>query len=1055
MRVCDSHLLLRLAAYPRLLVLTAMLVGVAQPILAQDRVGIGRPVTLRSGADGIRLSGAYPIGDFSLELEIAYRDPGSVLSAWRGPNPPDGAWSLAILADGHLRFQVWDRGAWQSLTSSHALRPGTSSVVRLLRSGWVTRFVFDAPEAAATPLPVQLSGSDAYVGGYRANGVVAVSPDEASAVGTITVRHFGPLRMPLGEAELVNGSTAIASGDGRAEVPSGTRTDASRGNRTAAGREAASSADRAAAPRAGPAPGRLLQEQLLSPSGADQTVAYGDLVRVTVPAGVLSTRAALRIAEAPPLPPPPARLLKPGAEFDIAIGTQHEFRQDLTIELRYDPARLPARIPAANAMIVMSWDPEQEIWMSERTSVDTARQVVVVRTNHLSAKRLHYVDELGWILTSEHFHLLYDRSAKGELTQAATTVVRPDGSRRKVGQSIRSVPMDSIAKLVSDALEHSWAAYAEPAMGFTMPSVPRRSMVYFEPGSDAPYKAKLSNDLFFPTSFVDSDYASSQAQIEHEAAHEYFHVVQNQYWRFVNMYRRKWWIEATADYAASAIAWRQPGRMARVPIDYFRLPILTVDGKHEYKTARLVDHLVRSRAEFKSLWDAVAAGGTDIPPDISTWLRGARRSSFEQEFRAWVATVLFDANGPLSPTYNNGQAEVPSMPEGLYMSRAVDRRAVLTIPDSQVTESFPMLDAYTAGVWGVRVRAAAGTRRLLRVERTGNTGPLLPVDAYVLRNDVRPAGGVRSAGGVERPGTSLLLPPVSDNDVLYLINVNAGNGGFGETPLRVFDAFRVHPSRPSLVGGSTQQFTIPGITERVIWSVLEGAAGGTITAAGLYRPPNRTGTFHVVATLDRDRAVTAQVTVQVAENRQSGVERTTGLYFGIGAQAKTRLMRPAVGFPATSYTRPPDIETSSFPGQLEWSGNAFTYKSSKRDNLSETTVEATGSFDATGRNLLSMTVSLSMRLLDQDPWNPGRPGVTLDVSYTVRNLPLLNIVDDSFQKKKIFYLGGEHTVPHLTGVKISKYDAWHTADEYYEFAGWMDPAALSLTIYFTQPLSSP
>jgi hypothetical protein len=49
----------------------------------------------------------------------------------------------------------------------------------------------------------------------------------------------------------------------------------------------------------------------------------------------------------------------------------------------------------------------------------------------------------------------------------------------------------------------------------------------------------------------------------------------------------------------------------------------------------------------------------------------------------------------------------------------------------------------------------------------------------------------------------------------------------------------------------------------VDWSVQEGAAGGTVTPAGLYTAPQDAGTYHVVATsrADRTRSAVAAVTV--------------------------------------------------------------------------------------------------------------------------------------------------------------------------------------------------
>ena len=52
-------------------------------------------------------------------------------------------------------------------------------------------------------------------------------------------------------------------------------------------------------------------------------------------------------------------------------------------------------------------------------------------------------------------------------------------------------------------------------------------------------------------------------------------------------------------------------------------------------------------------------------------------------------------------------------------------------------------------------------------------------------------------------------------------------------------------------------------TTAVTWSVQEGAAGGSITAAGLYTAPNAAATVHVIATAQADSTKSSSSTVAV------------------------------------------------------------------------------------------------------------------------------------------------------------------------------------------------
>ncbi len=78
----------------------------------------------------------------------------------------------------------------------------------------------------------------------------------------------------------------------------------------------------------------------------------------------------------------------------------------------------------------------------------------------------------------------------------------------------------------------------------------------------------------------------------------------------------------------------------------------------------------------------------------------------------------------------------------------------------------------------------------------------------------------------------------------------------------------VSPATAALLTGRTQQFTaaVSGSADTAVaWSVQEGAAGGAVTAAGLYTAPAAPGTYHVVATSHADPARAGAATVTVTQ----------------------------------------------------------------------------------------------------------------------------------------------------------------------------------------------
>ena len=82
-------------------------------------------------------------------------------------------------------------------------------------------------------------------------------------------------------------------------------------------------------------------------------------------------------------------------------------------------------------------------------------------------------------------------------------------------------------------------------------------------------------------------------------------------------------------------------------------------------------------------------------------------------------------------------------------------------------------------------------------------------------------------------------------------------------------AITISPITRTVDSCGTFQFTgtVTGSTDRaVVWSVAEGATGGSVSTSGLYTAPSSAGTYHVVATAHASSSVTARATVTVQDH---------------------------------------------------------------------------------------------------------------------------------------------------------------------------------------------
>ncbi len=129
-----------------------------------------------------------------------------------------------------------------------------------------------------------------------------------------------------------------------------------------------------------------------------------------------------------------------------------------------------------------------------------------------------------------------------------------------------------------------------------------------------------------------------------------------------------------------------------------------------------------------------------------------------------------------------------------------------------------------------------------------------------------PAGGTINPSGVytapNTPGT------------FHVVATSQGNPGRSTVAtvtvatVNIVDVSILVYSTATMPQGGMRRFTarVTGASQQdVTWSVLEGAAGGTISPSGLYTAPNRPGIFHITATAQANPSRSASVAVTVAD----------------------------------------------------------------------------------------------------------------------------------------------------------------------------------------------
>ena len=667
----------------------------------------------------------------------------------------------------------------------------------------------------------------------------------------------------------------------------------------------------ASAPPGAPAP---LVSRTLEPSSAPQLVSYQDRVGVIIPAGTLQSRQTVTISTAPNLPAHPSKAFTRLAAYDISIGTIREFKEPLTIEIAYNPSTIPSNISPDKALSVGWWDTNLKTWVKEPFAVDTTRNVIMIRTTHLTVWEAVAVVK-GWALReTEHFKIYYDIESKMEIGtnrwltadfvgstigpgledaykaydkagyNMSLTFIRPTVAGGALGTAVGGV-----AGGMLDLYAGTWwmgrpamqqgakiGAAIGSAAGFIL--VGSKTYVILDSATVSAEWNKYTGAIYVPLR------NNNLQELRHDLAHEFFHAVQNGYFSTVESgtvgdllgTNVHWWTEATADYAPVSVGLSNLDALPKITPKYFQQALPTEGNEREYITSRFIAYMAKRGVDFKAMWDAAACLActerltTTMLRRVEMYL-DQRPPNLHNRFRTFASETFFDSNSPLD--LGTGK-ELKT----LETSGAVSQNTPLSATDSTISYTFKLPADYTAQLWRIPVAFnPSQTERSLKVEVAGAmpSRDRVSVTASVLPNDQRVLTSVTTK--LLNEGSQTANVTVNKNDMLYIMAVNSLTTDLSLT-VKVTDvSLIISPPTASVEAGKNVTFTTPGVTGKVLWTVQEGASGGTISATGVYTAPDKAGTSHVMATLesDRTRTGTASVTTTKAAGTTPAVPTPT------------------------------------------------------------------------------------------------------------------------------------------------------------------------------------
>jgi hypothetical protein len=440
----------------------------------------------------------------------------------------------------------------------------------------------------------------------------------------------------------------------------------------------------------------------------------------------------------------PPRPLPKGAEalFTCQLGEakQERLKHSVLLEFPYDPTRLPVGADPESQLALAHLDPSTGTWILAATKVDTQRHVLRTRTRHLSTWSGIYI--------SNHWHISRSRRFNVVFSPGETVVMQ------QVKGPAGLIAAGDYAEILGRSLDLSLERYE--AADFNVPEGDGEEdgRIWAFLGSATAYWgtqvvesqwSAYSGNLLFPTNYED------RRQADHDAAHELFHKIQNLDLNIGSMDLRRWWIEASADYAAARIGLQQKGPITsmgesikpRYLEKTITFSIRSDDGKqpqsfHDYSTSHFIDYLVKQGADFKAMWDVVANPswgdlGDAIDP-LDKYLRGRFGAShgLDSYYRDFAQFYLFDSQSPMH-----------KLPNGFFEDVASQKLTLTSgLRSGNLAASLEAL--HSAQVFAVRAAAEKDKpTRKIKVGLAPGSGSGILAYAYLLKPS-GPGGAMKS-----------------------------------------------------------------------------------------------------------------------------------------------------------------------------------------------------------------------------------------------------------------------------------------------------------------------
>lgn len=483
----------------------------------------------------------------------------------------------------------------------------------------------------------------------------------------------------------------------------------------------------------------LLKSEDIVDVSKENSISHGDDIKVTIPSETIKSPEKVSISLLKEYNKPPEYMGENIAFYDISIGNISSFDKSIAVELPYNPADIPSGWSAQETLSGLHWNKDTYQWENIPIVVDADRKKAIIYTKNLSPVGLNIQKKGIDKVENDKFRVVFNNDNN--------TYSKEWKNQADMAQSVLDNLTESYGKFVTDR-------------GFKEPGLLTKS--WLAGGRMVVFLGNFYESSYSPLTgymYVSNIHYSSTAKIDlkHEVSHEFFHSIQNQYFNIYGMAARRWWVEATADYAAASII--NTKKFENINESYFTKPIY--HENNQYKTAHFIDYLVKHKGiDFKAMWDEIA-DKTLVYDNLKHFITMNTNDTLPSAYHDFAKHVFLSQDSPANSKlpYDMGEKS------DLKISQ-----------DQELNHTFNLDGNCTSKLWSIKVsnEKTSSKKQTIEIKIDQDTGVNEFVDVFLVNSSSRIIGKPMPQRTISKADKPVYLD-VSDGDMVYILSSNGDN----------------------------------------------------------------------------------------------------------------------------------------------------------------------------------------------------------------------------------------------------------------------------------------